>query len=396
MSDGHRYGRIACAVGLFLVTSLVADSPASARAPAIISSPPRDVQTEELLDFLEQEHFEALHPKRKALPKNRFTDRMEFRAYYRPLIEAYARHGKTYGVRWDYAVFQMMHETDSLRYTGQAHPAKNNFAGLGVTGDPKRWRIDGDRFATIDQGVLAHVQHLAAYAGAFDKYRSEVAQRIQELQRRPTDSAALEKSLRDAGVPAGVLTALSKKLKPADYESFLVKRSAAVEIGIKHGLVAPRTRFTWYHDIRQAKTFADLAGRWAADKQYGEKLQEYADNFASLVRRQRNAARTAGSNLRPWVGNWQITSQHKYGAYRNIRANSAVRISRDRDGRLRIHHGSSARLLAATPNRLQYQVNGSVNAVTVELVRKGNTVRGNFSGIRRQDNRPVGGVITSR
>jgi hypothetical protein len=53
-----------------------------------------------------------------------------------------------------------MHETDYLRFTGGVHPKQNNFCGLGATGPDN----PGASFETPREGVLAHLQHLYAYA----------------------------------------------------------------------------------------------------------------------------------------------------------------------------------------------------------------------------------------
>ncbi|QHE54113.1 N-acetylmuramoyl-L-alanine amidase [Pontibacillus sp. HMF3514] len=68
--------------------------------------------------------------------------------------------GQYYGIRGDIAFAQSMHETDYLRFTGVVQPEQNNFCGLGTTGpdDP------GVSFDTPEDGVLAHIQHLYAYA----------------------------------------------------------------------------------------------------------------------------------------------------------------------------------------------------------------------------------------
>jgi hypothetical protein len=69
--------------------------------------------------------------------------------------------GACIGVRWDYAFFQMLVETNYLTFTGGVRPSDNNFAGIGATipGKP------GERFATVHQGVHAHLQHVLMYAG---------------------------------------------------------------------------------------------------------------------------------------------------------------------------------------------------------------------------------------
>ena len=53
-----------------------------------------------------------------------------------------------------------MHETDYLRFTGIVNREQNNFGGLGATGEDN----PGVSFDTPEEGVLAHIQHLYAYA----------------------------------------------------------------------------------------------------------------------------------------------------------------------------------------------------------------------------------------
>lgn len=68
--------------------------------------------------------------------------------------------GDYYGIRGDVAYAQALHETDFFRFTGVVQPEQNNFAGIGATGGD----IRGASFATPKEGVLAHLQHLYAYA----------------------------------------------------------------------------------------------------------------------------------------------------------------------------------------------------------------------------------------
>ncbi|WP_404332345.1 N-acetylmuramoyl-L-alanine amidase [Mesobacillus maritimus] len=72
----------------------------------------------------------------------------------------YATIGPQYGIRGDVAFAQAMLETDYLRFTGTVQPDQNNFAGIGATGPDN----PGARFSTPEKGVLAHIQHLYAYA----------------------------------------------------------------------------------------------------------------------------------------------------------------------------------------------------------------------------------------
>ncbi|MCQ6274847.1 N-acetylmuramoyl-L-alanine amidase [Bacillus sp. V3B] len=72
----------------------------------------------------------------------------------------YLTFGEYYGIRGDVAFAQAMLETDYLRFTGVVQPAQNNFCGLGATGPDN----PGASFDTPREGVLAHIQHLYAYA----------------------------------------------------------------------------------------------------------------------------------------------------------------------------------------------------------------------------------------
>ena len=72
----------------------------------------------------------------------------------------YLTFGEHYGIRGDIAFAQAMHETDYLRFTGVVRPEQNNFCGLGATGPDN----PGASFKTPREGVLAHLQHLYAYA----------------------------------------------------------------------------------------------------------------------------------------------------------------------------------------------------------------------------------------
>ena len=67
----------------------------------------------------------------------------------------YARHGDAWRVRWDYAFFQMLIETNFLTYRqpngrwGDVDPKQNNFAGLGTTGGG----VPGDSYPDVSTGV---------------------------------------------------------------------------------------------------------------------------------------------------------------------------------------------------------------------------------------------------
>ncbi|MEM8975907.1 MAG: glucosaminidase domain-containing protein [Pseudomonadota bacterium] len=89
----------------------------------------------------------------------------------------YMRHGENLKIRWDYAFFQMMLETNALKYTGDVHWKQNNFAGLGATGGG----VKGERFRTVSDGVRAHLEHLLIYAGVY--VDNPVADRTRKIQK---------------------------------------------------------------------------------------------------------------------------------------------------------------------------------------------------------------------
>jgi hypothetical protein len=72
----------------------------------------------------------------------------------------YLTFGNQYGIRGDVAFAQALFETNFFRFTGVVQPDQNNFAGLGSTGPNTR----GAYFKTPEDGVLAQLQHLFAYA----------------------------------------------------------------------------------------------------------------------------------------------------------------------------------------------------------------------------------------
>ncbi len=86
------------------------------------------------------------------------------------LAKLYLSQSKKYNIRGDIAYAQALHETNFFRFTGDVKPEQNNFAGIGATGGGAR----GATFPNASTGVLAHIQHLFAYASksplpAFDQ-----------------------------------------------------------------------------------------------------------------------------------------------------------------------------------------------------------------------------------
>lgn len=72
----------------------------------------------------------------------------------------YLELGPRLGVRGDLGFAQALHETHYFRCGGLVRPEQNNYAGLGATGPGER----GASFPTPAVGVMAHLQHLYAYA----------------------------------------------------------------------------------------------------------------------------------------------------------------------------------------------------------------------------------------
>ncbi|MBO0766237.1 MAG: glucosaminidase domain-containing protein, partial [Hyphomicrobiaceae bacterium] len=90
----------------------------------------------------------------------------DLNARYDGIATQYMRFGEEFGVRWDYAFYQMVVETGALSYwrgnrAGDVTPEQNNFAGLGATGGGEH----GESFKDIEAGVRAHIEHVLLYAG---------------------------------------------------------------------------------------------------------------------------------------------------------------------------------------------------------------------------------------
>ena len=141
---------------------------------------------------------------------------------FRNIARHYKQHGEAMRVRWDYAFFQMIVETNFLTYKtgsgrwGDVALKQNNFAGIGTTGGG----VPGDSFPDVSTGVLGQIHHLVVYSG-------------QELANP----------------------------------------------------VAPRTRLKQDEILRKSRalgrpvTFQDLSGRWAVDAAYGRSIEWVAKGF---------------------------------------------------------------------------------------------------------------------
>jgi hypothetical protein len=106
----------------------------------------------------------------------------DLRPAFRDIARYYKQHGEALRVRWDYAFFQMLLETNYLSFRtgsgrwGDVDPRQNNFAGIGTTGGG----VPGDSFPDVSTGVLAQMQHLVAYSG--ERVENPLAPRTREKQ----------------------------------------------------------------------------------------------------------------------------------------------------------------------------------------------------------------------
>lgn len=141
---------------------------------------------------------------------------------FKTIARYYKAHGERYRVRWDYAFYQMLIETNFLTYRtgsgkwGDVRPSQNNFAGIGATGGG----VPGDRYPDVSTGVLAQIQHLVAYSG--ELVDQPVARRTRDVQQKVVELS------RALGRPV---------------------------------------------------TWRDLAGRWAVDRKYGNSIESIADRY---------------------------------------------------------------------------------------------------------------------
>jgi hypothetical protein len=141
---------------------------------------------------------------------------------FRDIAKFFKLHGEALRVRWDYAFFQTLLETNYLAFkrsngqAGDVKPHQNNFAGIGATGGG----APGDSFPDISSGVLAQMQHLVVYSG----------ERI---------------------------------------EAPLAPRTRAKQDEI---VAASRS-------LNRAVRFADLTKRWAADRNYARAIETIAEGY---------------------------------------------------------------------------------------------------------------------
>jgi hypothetical protein len=151
---------------LFLFALLFLSAPARGGSlPPIVAGAgnavPTCVTPAKLMQFVEERNA-ALRPRRDIDP--RFAN---IASLYQRIGVCVARPpGQCVGVRWDYAFFQMLIETNYLTFRrpdgtpASVVPLDNNFAGVGaaISGRP------GEKFKDVQTGVLAHLQHVLMYS----------------------------------------------------------------------------------------------------------------------------------------------------------------------------------------------------------------------------------------
>jgi len=97
----------------------------------------------------------------------------------------YLHMGEQLGIRGDLAFAQALLETDFFRFSGVLQPWQHNYARLGASGPGDA----GASFTTLEEGVLAHLQHLYAYA-ATDPLPPGMARVDPDFERVERGSAA--------------------------------------------------------------------------------------------------------------------------------------------------------------------------------------------------------------
>lgn len=94
---------------------------------------------------------------------------------FREIASLYQSHGQSLALRWDYAFFQMLAETDNLAFTGEVSKDRNNFAGIRTPDSSAP-----ERFPDVSTGVLAHLHHIRLYAG--DPVAKPAARRTKQVE----------------------------------------------------------------------------------------------------------------------------------------------------------------------------------------------------------------------
>jgi hypothetical protein len=153
----------------------------AAELPRILASAdnqvPRCVEPASLMEFVNARNA-RLHTPREIDP--RFD---AIASLYQKLGACVSRDpAQCVAIRWDYAFYQMLLETNFLTFRrpdgkrGGVRAEDNNFAGVGATVPGK----PGEKFKDVKTGVLAHLQHVLMYS--LTPIPHPVAQRTRQVQ----------------------------------------------------------------------------------------------------------------------------------------------------------------------------------------------------------------------
>ena len=148
-------------------------------APVLITAPATAAELPAILAGPRNQVPECVTPGRLTAYLKLRNPQLDTR--YDGIATEYMRYGEMFGLRWDFAFYQMIVETGALSYWrgnrhGDVKPTQNNFAGLGATGRGE----PGESFPDIATGVRAHLEHLLLYAGR--PVDSPVAQRTRNVR----------------------------------------------------------------------------------------------------------------------------------------------------------------------------------------------------------------------
>ncbi len=81
------------------------------------------------------------------------------------IADIYWKYGELTGIRPEILYAQAAKETGYGKYTGQVKPEQNNWAGIKIKNPVADRPEDHETFATPDDGVRAHFNHVSAYVG---------------------------------------------------------------------------------------------------------------------------------------------------------------------------------------------------------------------------------------
>ena len=125
-----RSKKVAFAFGMIAAVSLASLADAATRRPsnrAVAAQP----STPEIRSSVDNKVPVCITPDRLMRTLTERNTRLEER--FRTIAAHYKKHGEALGVRWDYAFYQMVLETNYLAFGGDVRARQNNFAGLGAT-----------------------------------------------------------------------------------------------------------------------------------------------------------------------------------------------------------------------------------------------------------------------